>query len=954
MQMLLNCPPERKKRRDFLLLISLFCFILTFTFPEKAICQFNHPELKWKVVETDHFLIHYHQKEENFALNAAEVAENIYQKLTSVIGYHPRKKIPIVIENYDDKTGGYTSLFQEKIVIQAQSDPLQSSGNFSWMKEVIGHELTHYISFAAIDESLIPLRKALTNLVLPMWFVEGLAQYLGEEWHSLKEMIVSDQAKEGKIMSEGELGAFYFFDGWGRMSGYYQSDSLVRYIFETYGKEKISKIFENLRNQPLLSIVGIIDVTGGGALYPLPHFVNFNQALKEVLGKDSLELYREWREWIFKKAQKEDKIFKNPFLRWGRRAQSPVFSPEGNYLAFVSNKGYDYAIFDLYLMNLNTKRIEKLVKDVNPYICFSPDGKSIVYSKTTFLPSKRVFISDLYQINIFTRKIKRLTSGERAFHPVFSPSGDKILFVKKEGGNSNLCLFHFKDKKIYRLTSDKDGVTQNFAPAFSPDGEKIVFVRFYEGKRDIFLLELKEGKIYSLTNDEADDRCPVFSPEGKRVIFVSDRKTKTFNLWSLDIETKQLTLHTRIEGGIFDPALSSDGEKIAFSQYQKENFSIYIFPYKKIISRKVSVEFQKKDRSFSTQKKREILGYIKGEKKPLRKKIYPYQPQIKINYIFPWFSISEEESFFSIEALASDTLEKHTLMCQALLSDTTQYEVIYLTKSFEPTFWIDVYKKEGTSSFKGETFPVENSVQQVGAYLPVDDKISLGATYLQQRTKTSLLTSTLEPVSWKGVIRSIKANLNYLNLIPVREYDLLPWGTRFQIEGEWASKDIGSELDYLSFYSELRSYLRMSKNSGIALKIKGKKIKNISPEPLILFSLKEGEDVRGYPQEFLDCAAGENLVTGSVEYRVDLKRRLGGSSAFFFDTLSLAFFFDAGSTWREKEKFKEEKLYKDAGAEIRLRMLPFGKYSLTMRFGISWPFDYKNEGKFFLSFGGIF
>lgn len=943
----------------------MLSFVIFLLLTPNAVAQFNHPELRWKVIETPHFLIHYHQNEENFARHTAKIAENLYEKLTSDIGYRPTKKIPLVIENYDDRTGGYTSIFTNKIVIQAQSDPLQSSGSLSWINEVLGHELTHYISFAAIDESIIPLRKAMANLTIPMWFIEGLAQYLGEEWHSLKDMIVGDQARRNKIMSEGDLGAFYFFNGWGRMSGYYQSDKFIRYIFETYGKDKISKIFDNLREQPLFRLIGAIDTAGGAALYPIPRFINFNQALKEALGKNSLQLYQEWKDWVLKKYQEgkeeENPILKDALICFGQKAQSPHLSPEGNYIAFVSNKGYSFAFFDLYLFDLSTKKIERIARGVNPYFSFSPDGDFIVYSKTKFYSARRSFLSDLYQIELSTRRIKRLTYGERASQPSFSPDGEKIIFVKKEGGNSNLYLLNLKQKRTVPLTQNNDGLTQNFSPQFSPDGKKVVFVRSEEGTRNLYLLNIENKKIHALTKDKFDDRNPCFFPDGKTVIFTSTRSTsqnsapETFNLWSLGLESGKLTKHTQVQGGIFDPHISTDGESIIFSGYRRGSFCIYLFPFRDIISKKFSPGEKEEQKKPITESEKEIIAQITPEKKPLKTKTYPYYPRLNLQYIFPWFSIGERESFFSLEFYASDVLEKHQLMGKALLSRNTQYEVFYANRSFAPTTWIDVYHREGSSSFGGRSFPVETTGQAAGVYYPVSDKTLIEVGYSQEEVNTYLLNPELELFPWKGSIKKIRGEVGYFDLMPAREPQTLPWGRQVRIGVEWSGRQIGSDLDYLAWNANFKDYLRLSKNTSFALRLVGKRVENKGKEqPRLVFSLKEGKDLRGYPQHFLDYIAGENLLLASAEYRFRLKKRLGGSSSLYFDSIGGALFFDAGVTWQEEKKLEESKIYKDAGMELRCRMLPFGKYSLIMRLGIAWPFDYDGKGRFFMALGGVF
>lgn len=950
-------------------ILFLFFFFSTYT----SFAQFNHPELKWKVMETPHFLIHYHQGEESFAQNAAYVAEDLYERVAKTIGYHPTHKIPIVIENYQDTTGGYTSVFENKIVIQAQSEPTRTAGNLSWMREVIGHELVHYVSFAAIDESIFPIRKAMANLVIPMWFVEGLAQYLAEEWHPLKEMLVGERARRNVIMSEGDLGAFYFFDGWGRMAGYYQSDSFVRYIFETYGKDKISSIFDNLRAQPLIRVVGVISTTGEGALYPLPRFIDFDEALKKVLGKGIRGIYKEWREKVIEKYEKKEGDplpDEKRLIEWGEKAAHPRFSPTGDKLAFVSDKRYDHIFYDLYLMDLSTGKVKKLVEGVGPFFSFSPDGKWIVYSKANFYSPERSVISDLYKVNVRTHRITRLTHGKRAFQPSFSPDGGRIVFVRKDGGNSNLYLLHLKTDKISPLTINTDGLTQNFSPSFSPDGKKIVFVRFIEGRRDVCVLDLKSEKVRFLTKDDADDRCPLFFPDGEKVMFVSDRGDDVFNLWSVDLRTGGLRRFTRVQTGVFDPDISGDGEKVVFSGYRKGRFSLYLFGLGEfeIINHTVgdkhiesSGEVSRKNFEGEKENTQEVIAEMSFGKKSdgestqesFQPKIYGYRPELRLHYIFPWFSMSEEESYFSLDFFASDVLERHNLMGSTYLrGDNLQYNLLYTNRSFSPTLWVNFYRQEGWSTFQNEVFPVSIEGGEGGFQYPLNSNLTIGTNYSSREIDTSLFDASLNLLSWKGQVRTIGVWMQYTDLIPVREPGVMPWGNRFYLGAEWAGEEIESDLRYLMWNFDARDYWRISPKQTLAMRLLGKRVDNREVEPRLAFSLGGRGNLRGYKRDFL---VGENLLFSSVEYRFNWWRRIGGSSFFYFDSFGGALFYDAGCTWREEENLEDAILREDVGLEFRMRMLPFGKYSLLMRMGMAWPIHYeRTDGRFFILFGGVF
>ena len=63
---------------------------------------FNHPELKWKTLESEHFLVHYHNGSKRTAEEALKVAEFVYTPITDMYKYRPKQKTSIVIKDTDD------------------------------------------------------------------------------------------------------------------------------------------------------------------------------------------------------------------------------------------------------------------------------------------------------------------------------------------------------------------------------------------------------------------------------------------------------------------------------------------------------------------------------------------------------------------------------------------------------------------------------------------------------------------------------------------------------------------------------------------------------------------------------------------------------------------------------------------------------------------------------------
>ena len=59
--------------------------LILLTLSTQALAQFdaNHPELNWRVIETEHFKVYYHQGLEKLAPRAAQIAEDAYSPIAS-------------------------------------------------------------------------------------------------------------------------------------------------------------------------------------------------------------------------------------------------------------------------------------------------------------------------------------------------------------------------------------------------------------------------------------------------------------------------------------------------------------------------------------------------------------------------------------------------------------------------------------------------------------------------------------------------------------------------------------------------------------------------------------------------------------------------------------------------------------------------------------------------------
>ena len=74
-------------------------FIFNFMFSQS---WYNHTELEWQTIETEHFLIHFHEETKRSGQETAAVAEKIYEPITSFYEFEPDTKTHIIIQDIDD------------------------------------------------------------------------------------------------------------------------------------------------------------------------------------------------------------------------------------------------------------------------------------------------------------------------------------------------------------------------------------------------------------------------------------------------------------------------------------------------------------------------------------------------------------------------------------------------------------------------------------------------------------------------------------------------------------------------------------------------------------------------------------------------------------------------------------------------------------------------------------
>jgi TolB protein len=204
----------------------------------------------------------------------------------------------------------------------------------------------------------------------------------------------------------------------------------------------------------------------------------------------------------------------------------------------------------------------------------SPESKPSATEETpTEQPTARSEYSNIYVLDVGTRKIVRLTSNEDeqfADFPSWSKSG-KLVYSESEceGCAARLFASDVTGSKRARIASD---VTNTFQPVWSPDERRIVVSKPGSG---IYVIDARDGSAKRLSRGESDE-APAWSPDGKQILFHRQVTATNWDIYEIEPGGGSLHRLTRDPGQQLHPAWSADGRKIAFAeQHSSGNWVIY-------------------------------------------------------------------------------------------------------------------------------------------------------------------------------------------------------------------------------------------------------------------------------------------------------------------------------------------------------------------------------------------
>ena len=493
----------------------------------------QYEKFDWRILKTDHFDLYFYPAESIKVNDAGRQSERWYTRLSDIFRHqfdrkaivwyadHPDfQQTNVIGDQLSEGTGGVTEGLRTRVV-------MPFTGMYKDDEHVTGHELVHVFQYNVAETA--PGQGGLARLgVLPLWLVEGMAEYFSlgrNDAHSA--MWMRDAVMRDKFPTIRQLTTDP------RFFPYRYGQALWAYIAGRWGDRAVVDVYRtSLR-------------------------LGWDQALVRSLGLTSDSLSKDWAaaNKAFYAGQIAGRthpdsagrtIITQKDKRGGEYNVGPVQSADGRYLAFFTTKTNLFGI-DLVLADANTGKIVRQLAGPQSDAHF--DAISFLNSSGDFSPD-----------------------GERLAFIVFNQGNNEITIVKTSNGDVEKTFRPGNVGAIYNL-------------GWSPNGREIVFTGSKGGVADLYLANVETGAVRQLTNDKYGDFMPSFSPDGRTIAFASDRGATTnfeqltfgeMQLATIDVESGNVTVHQGFaEGKHINPQFSADGGSLFFVSDQDGISDVY-------------------------------------------------------------------------------------------------------------------------------------------------------------------------------------------------------------------------------------------------------------------------------------------------------------------------------------------------------------------------------------------
>ena len=520
----------------------------------------EYTDFDFRILTTAHFDVYYYSREERAARIAAQMAERWYSRISRVLNHELERRQPLVVYGSQaefaqtnvvsgmlpDTVGGVTESSRRRIVMPFAPTMAETD-------RVLGHEIVHAFQFDIAH-------RYGGGLGQPLWFVEGMAEYLArgsvdaEAGLWLRDAVRSERLPRRHRDAVREL------------SPYQYGHAFWSYLGLRFGDEVVEK-----------------------ALKPDKKHRKVEDRIRYATGQDLETLHEDWRSSVQRRYDTARGSRSLTLWERGGMQLGPALSPDGRQAVFFSER--DRLSLDLFLADVTTGRIVRKLATTAASArydslqvlrssgAWSPDGDWFVF------PAVRQGHAALMMIAMREDgKDRELVFKElgQILTPTWSPDGTALAFSAIAGGFTDLYSVELSTRALRQLTDDPFA---DLHPAWSHDGRSIAFVteRYSSdaaalqfGRPQLAIMDLDTQAVRRVDVGGNDAQLsPHWSLDDEELYFVGDAEGTT-NVYRVGLRSSELVRLTGVDTGVSgvtptSPALSvADAAPVlAFTVYER-------------------------------------------------------------------------------------------------------------------------------------------------------------------------------------------------------------------------------------------------------------------------------------------------------------------------------------------------------------------------------------------------
>ncbi|MBN1128161.1 MAG: PD40 domain-containing protein, partial [Chitinispirillaceae bacterium] len=537
----------------------------------------QYTDFAWNYLPAPRFTLYFHQDQGPLPAVSYRMTEEVYRSLNRRFRFSHKIPVPVIVygnansfvqtniitELLPEEVGGFTEVFKNRVVVPF-------TGSYDDFNHVIHHEMVHAFQFGILYDQMGSSLLTGSMLQIPLWFMEGLAEYLSSGWNIEADMFLMDQVINANVPTPGPM-----LDGYMAYKG---GQSFLLFLASTRGDSLFTRFLREFKVSK-----------------------SVDKSIKSIYRKDLDDLGKEWLQELKRlywpeigrrqRPEKSAAALTRHIETRNYLNLRPRISPDGKLVAFFSDRS-DYTRIII------TDRTGKIIRQIsqNGYggyfesfhplrsgMCWSPDGRQLAFvTKDDGRDQIRI-------VDIMKRKLLRTitTHLSSIAGPDWSHDGSMIAFAAVDSGMSDLFLYDLSTNGLRRLTNSMAAESD---PRFAP-GDSAIIISFQDTclriddppmaawgitQSDLALIDITTGAFRLLAGTPWNEKQPCFSPEDGRVLFVSDRNGID-NLYIAPADSIQNGRPiTDFIGGCSSPDWSRDSASIVFTLFQKQGWDVLL------------------------------------------------------------------------------------------------------------------------------------------------------------------------------------------------------------------------------------------------------------------------------------------------------------------------------------------------------------------------------------------